>query len=236
MSENDGWRAQLPDDLKGHEAFTGFEKIGDFANDYLSMKGSVSELNGKLDNAIPKLNENSTAEDRAAYLKAIGRPDDINGYNIQKPEDLPDSLPFNEEVVNQFKTTAHELGLSPEQAEGLYKWYMDGTIGAHNADIESRSNAKLEVENKIKSEWGTNYDKNIGITLRAVQKFGGDEFKKYLDDTGMGNDPMLIKTFYEIGKVMSEDTLVLGDKGATDLKRGPDGRVIFEYPNSPDLK
>lgn len=235
MGENDGWRAQLPEDQRDNEAFTGFEKIGDFANDYLSMKGNVSDLQGKLDNAIPKLNDNPTAEDTAAYFKAVGRPDDVNGYDIQKPE-LPEGLPYSDEVVGQFKEAAHTLGLTSAQAQGLFKWYMDGTVNAHKADAENRSKATTEAETALKTEYGANYDANIVLMKRAVEKFGGEEFKKHMDDTGLGNNPMVIKTFVNIGKAMSEDTLVLGDIGAGEVKRGPDGRPIFDYPASPEMK
>jgi len=235
MGENDGWRAQLPTDLRDNEAFTGFEKIGDFANDYISTKGSVSELKGKLENAIPKLNENSTAEETAAYYKAIGVPDDVNGYKIQKPE-LPEGMPYSDDVVSQFLDTAHSLKATQAQVEGFYKWYMEGSIGAHTVDKETRTANLEKASMGLKNEWGGEYPKNIELMGRAVQKFGGDEFKKYMDDTGMGNDPVLIKTFYNIGKAMSEDTLVLGDRGAKDVKRGADGMPLFDYPSSPDMK
>lgn len=235
MGENDGWRAQLPETQRDNEAFTGFEKIGDFAEDYLSVKGNASELQGKLDNSIPKLNDNPTAEETAAYFKSIGRPDDVNGYDIQKPE-LPEGLPYSDEVVGQFKEAALALNMTPTQAQGLFKWYMDGTVNAHKVDAENRSKSVTEAETALKTEYGADYSANLELMKRAVEKFGGEEFIKHMDDTGLGNNPMIIKTFVNIGKAMSEDTLVLGDKGADGLTRGPDGRVVFDYPASPGMK
>ena len=240
--EKPAWTEQLPSNLTENESLTQFQTIGDLGNAFIEREGKLAEsktsnddLTAKLGNSIPKIGDNPTAEELTAYYKAIGRPDDINGYDIQKPE-LPEGLPYSDEVVGQFKTTAHTLGLTEGQAQGLFKWYMDGTVGAHKADAESRATKRTEAETALKTEYGVNYDANLALMNRAVEKFGGEEFKKHMDDTGLGNNPMIIKTFVNIGKAMSEDTLILGDKGAEDLKRGPDGRVVFDYPASPEMK
>ncbi|MDO9534781.1 MAG: hypothetical protein Q7J85_05495 [Bacillota bacterium] len=240
--EQPTWMDQLPGDLQGNEGLTQFATIGDMGKAFIEREGKLAEsktsfddLTVKLGNSIPKIGDNPTAEETAAYFKAIGRPDDINGYKIQKPE-LPEGMPYSDAVVDQFKTTAHTLGLTQQQAEGLYKWFMDGSIGAHAVDKETRAANLEKASTGLKNEWGGEYSKNIELMGRAVQKFGGDEFKKYMDDTGMGNDPVLIKTFYNIGKAMSEDTLILGDRGAKDVQRGVDGRPLFDYPASPEMK
>jgi len=117
---------------------------------------------------------------------------------------------------------------------------MQFWLGGLQADTDAR---KVAVEDGIKSletDWGARdseqYKGNMLLMDKAVEKFGGAEFKKYLDDTGKGNDPLFIKTFVQIGKAMSEDTLALGGTGAGDIKRGADGRPIFDYPSSPDMK
>ena len=91
----DGWRAQLPDDLKENEAFTGFEKIGDFANAYLKKGKTQSDLEGKLTNSIQLLKDDASDEDRATFFSKIGRPDKPEGYEFKKP-DLPEGITYDE--------------------------------------------------------------------------------------------------------------------------------------------
>lgn len=235
MSEGtDGWRAQLSDDLKSNEAFTGFEKIGDFANDYLKTKGSVTELEGKLENSIPKLSDDATDEDRAAFFNALGRPETMDKYELTKPE-IPEGMPYSEEIETGFKTAAHSLGLTQAQTKGLFDWYMNGSIGAFNTDAEARKKASDDGMEALKKEHGDKYPEYVKTVDRAVQKFGGEEFQKFMDDSGFGNNPVIVKTFYNIGKAMGEDTLAGGEFGGGDRKVGTDGMPVLEYPKSPEL-
>ena len=233
------WTDQLPDDLKSNEAFTGFEKLGDMANDYLSMKGNVSDLEGKVGNSIPKLGENATTEEQVAYFKAIGRPDDVAGYNFNKPE-LPEGVSFDDTLANDFKSRALDLGLTQSQATGLFDWYAAGLSTSHQAHAQQTEKEYDTCVENLKASWGAEYDKNIAITTKAVNEFGGDELKQYLDESGAGNSPKLIQAFYNIGKAMSEDKLINGELSTQNrlesLKNPDTGRVVFDYPNSPGIK
>ncbi|MEI6907818.1 peptidase, partial [Klebsiella pneumoniae] len=43
--------------------------------------------------------------------------------------------------------------------------------------------------------------------------FGTPELKEYLNGTGLGNHPELVKAFIKVGKAMSEDGMVTGKEG-----------------------
>jgi hypothetical protein len=51
---------------------------------------------------------------------------------------------------------------------------------------------------------------NLSAAQRALDLFGTPELKEYLNTTGLGNHPDLVKTFVKIGKAMSEDGMVDG--------------------------
>ena len=51
---------------------------------------------------------------------------------------------------------------------------------------------------------------NLSSAQRALDQFGTPELKEYLNTTGLGNHPDLVKTFVKIGKAMSEDGMVDG--------------------------
>ena len=60
---------------------------------------------------------------------------------------------------------------------------------------------------------------NLSAAQRALEQFGDTELKEYLDSTGLGNHPALVKAFIKVGKAMSEDKVVTGghESGGSDL-------------------
>lgn len=60
---------------------------------------------------------------------------------------------------------------------------------------------------------------NLSAAQRALEQFGDPELKEYLDSTGLGNHPALVKAFIKVGKAMSEDKVVTGghESGGSDL-------------------
>jgi len=233
-SERPTWMASLPDAHKENERFSQFKEpteAWDKFDSFLKAEGTT----------IARPGENATEEERTAFndalYKELGRPETADLYDIKKPDGLPESLPFDEEALKFFKGEFHKLGLSKSQAEGIYKTYMDSLVAGVTKEGEAREAAKTEALNALKAEHGDNYPAAITLMDRAVEKFGGPEFKKYMDDSGLGNNPALIKTFINIGKAMSEDTLKGGDgpTGAGERKLGSNGQPVFEFPNSPDM-
>ena len=58
--------------------------------------------------------------------------------------------------------------------------------------------------------WQTHLVRNQVDERVDLDLFGTPELKTYLNDTGLGNHPDLVKAFVKIGKAMSEDGMVDG--------------------------
>jgi len=82
-----GWRAALPDEWKNHDFVKTYQKPGDFVKSAFEIAQDRDGLKARLDNSIPKLTDQSTDAEKAAYYAAIGRPDKPEGYGIKKPAD-----------------------------------------------------------------------------------------------------------------------------------------------------
>ena len=65
----------------------------------------------------------------------------------------------------------------------------------------------------LTEEWKGDTDKNIKIANTAFKKFGGENLTKWLEDTGVGNQPLLVKAFFKIAEVTMDDDLVDGSPG-----------------------
>lgn len=199
---SDGWRAQLPDDLKENDSLTRFEKIGDLGREYIALKG-------KLDNSIQLLTEDATDEERAEFFNRLGRPETADDYSIERPELLED-LPYNEALEREFREEAHRLGLSDEQARGLFEWYHNNMASAHGEFSAIRERNHRDAVETMKRYWGSKFDENIEVSKRAVNEYGGDELKQLLDESGLGDHPAMIQAFFKIGRAIMNDRFVEG--------------------------
>jgi len=109
-----------------------------------------------------------------------------------------------------FKATAEASGLTPDQAQGVF----DAWVSRH-ADANAESAKQLEeASNLLKVEWRKDYDVNIALASKTARNLGGQELADYLDKSGLGNNPALIRAFHRAGKMLSEDSFVVGGSGA----------------------
>ena len=65
------------------------------------------------------------------------------------------------------------------------------------------------------------------VAKKALETFGTPELRTLLNESGMGNNPEVIRAFYRVGKAISEDKFVSGKATPADAN---DARSL--YPNS----
>lgn len=118
------------------------------------------------------------------------------------------------EAVKAFEPIARELNLSNEQAQKLVDVYgskiMPKLVEQQAAQWQQQIEQWAE---QVKADKDLGTDTSIGAAQKAMDKFGSPELKQYLNETGLGNHPELVRIFANIGKAMSEDGLVTGNSG-----------------------
>ena len=223
MGENDdkggglGWRAALPADLQNNETLSSYKEVKDLGaahldltTKYKDMERKVSEYEGRLKNALFLPADDAADEERAAFYNKLGRPETPDKYSFKKPEDWPEDLPYNEEFERGFREFIHKIGLPDRAAGQIYSWYSGIVLEQAKKDLERRNALLTEGQKKMQEEWKDKFDENVKITARAVEAFGGPDLLRFLDESGLGNHPLLVKTFYNIGRAMTEDQLADG--------------------------
>lgn len=146
------------------------------------------------------------------------KPDDGKD---KKPEGAPEAYQFkaaegvdlDTDALKDFEPVARELNLTNEQAQKLVDAYPKILAGVQQrqADAWQATTEQWAADVKADKEFGG--DKltgNLSAAQRALDQFGTPELKEYLNTTGLGNHPDLVKTFIKIGKAMSEDGMVSG--------------------------
>jgi len=144
--------------------------------------------------------QNASEEDWAALFGKLGRPDEAN-YEANHEN-------IQEEFTKEFYAMAHKANMLPAQVKQVMDFYSDKITAQ---DALNDSSAKETVENAInglKEDWGEGFDKNVHRAQSVVKLFDGegDKFKVYLDESGLGNDPQLIRFLAKVGESLKEDT------------------------------
>lgn len=149
------------------------------------------------------------ANDKETYdliFKKLGLPDNENGYQLPTDLQIPKELPIDEALLTGFKKQAHSLGILPNQFSGLYKWYISTYVDAFNKFGEQKMASEKETETNLRQEWGAAYPQNIELAKKVFVSFAGEkEYAEFVK--GFGNNPILIRMFANIGKILSEDQL-----------------------------
>lgn len=234
MAEGDGlgWRAALPSDLQSNETLSSFKEVKDLGAGYLDLATKhgeatkkVSELEGRLKDALFIPGDKATDQERAAFYGKLGRPETADKYDLKRP-DLPQGMTYDEAGEKWFRDMAHQLGLSQAQAAALYDAH-NGRMGGIIKDIEAkRTKAAQEGLEALKKQWGGEFEANMNVLKRATETFLGPDEKKFMDESGLGNHPVLVNLFVKIGKAMAEDKFV---RGTGPVKTNPAG--TFAYPS-----
>lgn len=159
--------------------------------------------------------------------KPADKPDDKE----QKPEGAPEKYEFkpaegqelDTAALEQFEPIARELNLTNEQAQkmvDLYGTKIMPMVQKQQAEAWQKTTEQWAADVKADKEiGGDKLTANLSAAQRALEQFGDPELKEYLDSTGLGNHPALVKAFIKVGKAMSEDKVVTGghESGGSDL-------------------
>lgn len=186
--------------------------VEDLAKGYLSSQSMV----GADPKSVIKLPTGTGDEHAAAWGEVyakLGRPDDAKGYEL--PEALAakrEDLQLSDELVGDFAGAAHKLGLTKAQFSGVMEHYgtlMEGGAAEVAAAEQAKAEAQDAMVASLKTEWGAEYDSNVGLALDGINQLGeGDDAKAFVDmleETGLGDNPVLIKLFAKVGELVQED-------------------------------
>lgn len=207
--------AWVPEDYR--EEFRNDSTLNIFTSQDAFIKAVLAD---RKDNgvAVKIPGEDATEEDWGKFYDRLGRPASSDDYGLSK--DIPEGLDFNEEFYNEFTKEIYTAGLSKKQATQIYNWYNNKSAEmAKDIDAKIQASYKKSVDDAVaslKKEWGTDYQQNLDSAVAMANKFLSPATKQYLNATKLGNNPLLIKDFYNLSKQVS---------GAQMRGEGPSGNI-----------
>jgi hypothetical protein len=140
---------------------------------------------------------------------------------------LPEGVEVDTKALEAIAPVAKQLGLSDKGMSLIASTYAEKVLPGVVEGFEEQIQRNIAATHK---EWADQTMELVktdpafkGEPLSAVQqtaakaidRFGGDELRKFFDETGGGNHPAMVRAFYLAGSAISEDTTFeRGDKGS----------------------
>lgn len=183
---------------------------------------SYRELETHASKALKVPEANAPAEEWNAFYGKLGRPESADKYELKlNTETVPEGFPYDEKSAIEFRTWAHEAGLTPAQAQTLHDKFVGYQAGSFTASREALAKAEGDTHREIVMQWGDpdtdGYKQNLEYTSRAIGQLGlKDELTRLgaLSADGAVLSPKIAFALSKVGKEMyGEDTTVLNAGG-----------------------
>lgn len=181
----------------------------------------------------------ATDEDRAAFRKLTGIPDDFKAYDI-KPE-LPEGFEFSEldnKILGDVRQRWHQSGdvrALPEVQKALVEEYARMTEEVHAQGMAQAKEHYEATQKWLNENWGPEKDRNLGFAQGALERYdaegeltgknGGENLlrKRFEDGTSLGDYVPFVKLLAAIGRDTVDDPLLLeagrnGGSGVDNLR------------------
>jgi hypothetical protein len=208
------WVDTLPQELRGNPSLAQFqgktwEEVGPtIAKSYVETKSMIGA------DKMLKPSEKWGEKEYNDFYAQLGRPEAPDKYSMPEVQ-MPEGLKLDDAKIAERKALYHKAGLSDRQAKALIEADLTFVKSSYEADQQSTQSAKTSAESSLKQEWGDKYQANIELARSVVAKFGDDQFTRYIEESGLGNDPRLIKMLAKAGQGLMEDRAT--GKGTTEI-------------------
>ncbi|MBI1684457.1 hypothetical protein [Caulobacter hibisci] len=216
------------DDLKASATIVNAKSAEDVARMYLNAEKRLGVPANRLLVVPDKVDD---AEGWGKIHAALGRPDTVEGYQVQLGENASDA---DKAFVDKFLGEAHKAGASPAVVAAAIGVLNEATAQART-DAEAADKAAAEATRAaLDKAWGDKakvYDSEIPALLTQL----GEELDKTLPEgarlgdvveklnaEGMGNSPTLLRLLAHLADSRAEPGLPGGGKGGADRGMTPD--------------
>lgn len=220
----------------------GDEKLAKVIARYQSPAGLAKALanaqdmirSGELKRGLPK---DASPEDVAKWRKENGLPEKPDAYEIPKVPGI--EIEANHPAMQSFKEAAFKANMSPEQFQMAAGWYAETLRSVQEERAAQDKAARIETEEALRAEWGTEYRPNMMLADRFLNSELGEMKAQFLaarlpDGRSLGNDPAVIKFLAKMA--LEADGGVGLIRGDANTAKDIDGRLseLTAMMNSPD--
>lgn len=180
--------------------------------------------------AQPKTEEAKLASPDNKQGEAIKPEAKVDNVELPKPPEKYElKTSKNSQLLKsdleEIESAAKAKGLSQEDAQKLveskeadFGKYFERQQQAYR-DQQDQWRKEVESDREIAGADGKVFKENVELAHRGLSMFADDAFKKVLAESGLGNNPHMIRTFMRIGQRFADDKAVLDGKSLSPNKK-----------------
>lgn len=219
---------ELDDDVRGSVSkFTSVEELAKGHHAQATLLGDSIR--------IPK--DDATDEERSEAMgkvySKLGVPASASEYTLDKPDDLPEGVNWDDAMAAEVKTLAHESHMTQGQLDAFVKFDVQRTLARMTTAAEAQGKFAEESTAALKKKIGEGrFDAFVANSEKAFKL--ADEAVKglqaHFDETGMKNDPFIVELLhYVFRRELEEDKAIAGAAGT----KGKGGVLSNEFYDKP---
>lgn len=129
---------------------------------------------------------------------------------------MPDGVELDAELAAALGPDFKDLGLTNAQAQKLVDKYIATQQDRAAKQTEAWAGTVQKWADDAKADkeiGGAKWDQTVAASRRAVGKLGSPELREYLNASGGGNHPEMIRFMAKVGAMISEDSPANGGAG-----------------------
>lgn len=190
------WKAALPDDIKNDPSMKTVVSIEGLAKSFVHSQKMVGA------DKIVVPGKHATEEDWHNFYRKTGKPDTVEGYELKTVDDV------DKNMFGAFKKASFDLHLTSPQAQGIMNWFNQFSQDLVTQQATTVKEANEKGLEGLRKEWGPGFDSQLARARLAILEYADDETIAYLKQSGLAEDPKLVRLFAAVGKTFDEDKII----------------------------
>jgi hypothetical protein len=134
---------------------------------------------------------------------------------------MPEGIEVDQELIDALGPDFHNLGLTNRQAQQLADRFIEiqGKRGKAAGEAwASRVQGWADEARRDREIGGAKWGGTVGSAQRALSRLGTPALREYLNTSGGGNHPEMIRIFAKVGSMIQEDNPPNGGAGGNGRK------------------
>ena len=179
-------------DLQAYVDKKGIKDAGAAMKVYRDMETKMGTMVG-----LP--GEDATDEDWDKFASKL-RPRNVAAYADAAPKGIPEDV-YDEGMAAVMKQAAYDIGIPPKLFSSLWSRYWLA-VGSQVKDLDDKAaEIKADDEKTMRVAWKKDYDANVELANRAMEKTG---LKELFTSLGIASHPLVQTAFHHFSESLEE--------------------------------
>lgn len=160
--------------------------------------------------------QTQATETKTEATKAEEKTETTTDAKVGAPEkyEFAEADKYDATILGTFSEAAKEANLTQDAAQKFLEKVAPAVQARTDEQVKAVHQQWTEASTADKEFGGEKLKENLGVAQKALKTFGSPELRTFLESTGLGSHPEVIRMLYRAGKAISEDGFVAGTAGA----------------------